>query len=313
MWFLLSIPFGVIVGAAMSYTKTSIVLSPSANRGTTSTGDLPLSALVPKPGKTTTAQRIVKLSNTMAQVWTDVTGISDPMPIQAKLLACAQAAAEHTGYGQGWEMVGNVASYQCGGKQQATSYYDCVPHKDSRPDPKGGPNIEYTTTFRSYKAGPGPDGKSRDGWTNGVFDFLRSITVRPFPALSQLLAGDLLGYCKKQYEQHYYEGFNLSKAGMEAYAPSIAYLVKSGVPVRRKSETQEIVAGRICFYAAAMARSLPEIAAALGLKDVPVKVPADLSQPWLAKFLASQGSVSGLDSDPIDCIRSKSALLSLQN
>lgn len=314
MWFLLSIPIGALVGSLMEYTKTGIVFSPSSRSvdGEVTSDDLPLATLTPKTGKPLDAQRIVKLSDTMAQVWTDVTGIKDPMPVQVKLLACAQAAAEHTGYGQGWNMVGNVGSYQCGGKQQPTSYYDCVPHEDSRPDPKGGPNIKYTTTFRSYKAGPGPDGKSRDAFANGVFDFLKSITMKPFPALDQLINGDLLGYCLRQYKQHYYEGFNLSSAGQEAYAKSIAYLMKLGVPVRRQSETPEIVAGRICFYAAAMARGLPEIASALGLKDVPVKVPADLAQPWSAKFIAKQGraGVSGIETV---CKRSEAALRFLQS
>jgi len=255
-----------------------------------------LAELTPKPGKPVTAQRIRSLGDLLDKVWPDLTNKPPPMPPPAKMIALAQAAAEGTGYGQGWEMTGNVGSYQCGGAQQATSFYDCVPHVDSRPQPDGSQK-QYTTTFRKYKDGPTPDGKSRSALEAGAWDFLRSIAVKPFPALDELLAGDLLGYARRQYGQHYFEGFNLSAAGQDAYKESIALLVKGGVPVRKSGETPEMVAGRIVFYAAAMARSLPEIAAGLGYDTVPVRVPADLVQPWKPAFQASAkpAGVAGVD------------------
>lgn len=295
IWLLVIPPIaGALIGIFFEMNETRIVFNSSVPT------DYPTIAKIePKPGKVITAERIRKLSSALDSVWTDVTGRPGPMPMSAKLVALAQASAEGTGFGQGWEMVGNVGSYQCSKNQpNGTSYYDCKPHKDSRPDPNGGPNIEYVTNFRSYKDGPGFDGKSRSGFDNGVADFLRSIAVKPFPAIDQLLAGDVLGYALRQYEQHYFEGFNLSQDGRRVYGLSIAYLVGHGVPVRRAGETKETVAGRIVFYAAAMARALPEIAAALGLSDVDALVAADLVQPWRGSYQASTNKgISGLTLD----------------
>ena len=240
-----------------------------------------------KAGNAQTAERIRQLGDLLDVVWSDVTGRAGPMPPQAKEVALAQAAAEMTSYGQGWEMVGNVGSYQCGGAQTGTAYYDCVPHADSRPDPAGGGNTTYTTTFRKYKAGQTPDGKDRSALEAGAWDFLESIAVKPFPAVDQLVAGDVLSYARKQYGQHYFEGFNLSQAGRDAYADSLARVLATDPPIRRAGETAEGVAGRIVFYAAAMARHLPEIAAALGAEQSRAVVPPDLAQPWLPSYQAS--------------------------
>jgi len=244
--------------------------------------------VLPKPGKPETAARIRDLAGNFDKVWTDVTKQPAPMPPPAKLIALAQAAAEQSGFGA--FLNGNVGSYQCplkkGQPAQSTAYYDCVEHEDSSPDARGGGNVTYKVPFRQYKDGTTPDGKSRTAKEAGAWDFLTSITVKPFPALPELLAGDLLGYARKQYGQHYYEGFNLSPEGMTAYAPTISKLIAGGVPVRKAGETPETVAGRIAFYAAAMARSLPELTAALGYDSAPVNVPADLLIPWKPSYQA---------------------------
>ena len=249
----------------------------------------PGAVILPRASDPRTTQRIQSLAALLDKVWPDVTGRPGPMPIAAKEIALAQAAAEGTGYGQGWSMVGNVGSYQCGGAQTGTGYYDCVPHTDSRPDPQGGPNKEYTTTFRSYKDGVTPDGKSRSALEAGAWDFLTSITVKPFPAIDEMLAGDLLGYARKQYGQHYFEGFNLSADGLAAYRASVDKLLAGGVPVRRQGETPERVAGRIVYYAAAMARNLPTIVAALGAPRASSRVASDLTIPWKNSYQARPG------------------------
>ncbi len=59
-----------------------------------------------------------------------------------------------------------------------------------------------------------------------------------------------------------------------------------------------MVAGRIVFYAASMARNLPEIAGALNLDSVPIKISSDLIQPWKPKFQASpqkKTTISGIE------------------
>lgn len=248
--------------------------------------------LYPKPGSAARAARIKVAADLFDRVWTAATGKAGPMPLPAKILALAQAAAEGTGFGQGWdgEMGGswNFGSYQAGSAQGGATWRR-VDHRDSRPAPGGGPNIEYTTPFRYYT-----DGEGRTAAENGALDFLRSITVKPFPALDALVLGDLLRYARTQYGNHYFEGFNLSPEGLAAYAPSVTRLVAGDVPpgpppVRRAGETPEGVAGRIAFYAASMTRSVPEIAAALGLptgEPVPVVAGADLAQPWKNSYQA---------------------------
>jgi len=249
--------------------------------------------MTPRAGNPTTANRIRSLATLLEKVWTDVTGKSGPVPPGAMELMLSQAAAEGTGYGQGWEMTGNVGSYQCSKGTTGTSYYDCIPHTDSRPNPDG-TQTTYTTNFRKYKDGTTPDGKARTALEAGAWDFLESIAVKPFPALDPIVAGDVLGYARKQYGQHYFEGFNLSPDGLAAYKDAVAAVVATNPPVRRKGETAEQVAGRIVFYAAAMARSLPEIAAALGHAKVEAKVFKGLEQKWQPKFQASaKAAVAG--------------------
>lgn len=260
----------------------------------------PRAVIYPKAGDPGRAARIRAAADLFDRVWTAASGKPGPMPLPAKLLALAQAAAEGTGFGQGWDgdMAGswNFGSYQAGQAQGGTTWRR-VDHKDSRPDPKGGPNLEYTTAFRYYT-----DGDGHTAAENGALDFLRSITVKPFPALDALTLGDLLRYCRKQYGNHYFEGFNLSPAGLAAYAPSVARLMAGDVlpgapPIRRTGETPEGVAGRIVFYASSMTRNIPEIAAALGLpaaEPVPVVAGADLVQPWRPAFQAKPGAVQAV-------------------
>lgn len=255
---------------AVSPPSTTLPAPPSAPASASG------AILQPKPGTPLRAQRIRELSDLFDKVWNDASGKPGPMPPVAKELALAHADAEHTSFGQGWDgdMKGsrNVASFQ--GKEP-TSYYRIVEHKDSRPMPDGSQK-EITTTFRYYIDGTTPDGKSRSAAEAGAWDFLHSITVKPFPAVEQLVAGDVLDYAKRQHDLGYYEGFNLSPEGIAAWKDSIDRLVASGVKLRRQGETPEQVAGRIALYASSMGRSLPEIAAALGEQTVQGRVPADL-------------------------------------
>lgn len=269
-----------LVAGGLALAGSGILLLMRA-KGSKMTGPKPkydAAQLVPTPGKAVTAQRIRALGDLLDAVWPDVTG-NGPMPPQAKEVALAQAAAEFTGYGQGWDgdMAGsnNVASYQCfEHQQQGTPYYKCVSHKDSKPTPQG--QKEFTTTFRYYTDGMTPDGKQRSAAEAGAWDFLQSIAIHPFPAPDELLSGDVLAYARKQYGQRYFGGFNLSSVGQAAYASTIAKLVKDGVPIRMAGETPEMVAGRIALYAGSMGRALPEIAAALGHDRVYASVPADV-------------------------------------
>ncbi len=264
------------------------------------------------PGKAEVAGRIRSLADRIEKVWPSVTGVSGPVPPGAMEVMLAQAAAEQTGYGQGWEMTGNVGSYQCSGTT-GTSFYDCAPHGDSRPTPSG--QVPIQAYFRKYKNGVTPDGVSRDALEAGAWDFVRSVTKSPFPALDEILSGDVLYYARRQFGNHYFEAFNLSPQGFEAYAPWPEKLVADGVPLFpakggrqigvsqpdgtwRPTGTNAIppglatpmmVAGRVVFYAAAMARSLPEIAAALGHTKVEARVARGLEQPWKSSFQASSG------------------------
>lgn len=279
---ILAFPLGLALGAAataLSRRSSSIPFLSSDGSGIEV---FEVARILPVPSNPQTMIKIFTFAGLLDKVWTDVTGKPGPMPIQAKEIVLAQAGAEGSGYGT--FMNGNAGSYQCGGTQQGTSYYDCIPHEDSRPDPNGGPNIKYTTTFRSYKDGTTPDGKSRSAREAGAYDFLRSITVKPFPAIDQLMSGDLLGYARQQLINHYFEGFNLSPEGRAAYKSSIDRVIAAGVPLRKKGETPEIVAGRIVFYASSMARSLPAIVAALGEKQATSRVPPDLTIRWDPKY-----------------------------
>jgi len=262
-----------------------------------STGNLPpMATLTPKPGSETTANRIRALGTLLQKVWSSVTGESGDMPDAALEIALAHAGAEGTGYGQGWdgEMVGsnNVGSYQ---GTSPTSWYKLVEHKDSTPQPDG-TSKEYTTPFRYYLDGLGPDGQQHTAAENGAIDFLTSITKRPFPALDELKSGSVLDYAARMAVLGYYEGFNpeSSQGGSvkdwrQRWALSVDYLVKEWATdlaqrVQRLAAvhhdaTVEQVAGRICLYARSMGLRLPEIAAALSHATVLAQVPDDLMTP----------------------------------
>jgi hypothetical protein len=271
---------GLGAAALLGYLYTRSRGAPASGAPAPAAPPYPPAQLVPKPGKAITAQRIKTLGDLLDKVWSDVTGRPGPMPKWAKEIALAQAAAEMTGYGQGWDgdMAGswNIASYQCGGNQQDTAYYRCVKHEDSRPNPEG-TQTKYVTTFRFYKDGVTPDGKSRSAAEAAAWDFLTSVwSSKRFDMSRGMEAGDVLTYTLDGYKHHYFEGFNLSEAGREAYKDTIGRLVTMGAPIRKAGETAEQVAGRIALYAGSMGRALPEIAQALGHEKVYATVPADV-------------------------------------
>jgi len=302
---------GVLLVRALVGKRGGSILSPAASPGAPAIEPTDYADIPAKAGTAQNAQRIRALADRFTKVWTDVTGKSGPVPPAAMELLLAHAGAERTGYGQGWEMTGNVGAYHCSGTT-GTSYYDCAPHEDSRPTPQG--QVKYTTYFRKYKNGVTPDGKSRDALEAGAWDFLRSVTVKPFPALDEILAGDILRYVRKQFGQHYFEAFNMTPDGLAAYAPWPGRLVAAGVPLFNAKGKQiavsqsdgtwramgsdpvpsdasppMMVAGRIVFYGASMARNLAEIAAALGHTKVEARVARGLEQPWQPRFQASSG------------------------
>jgi len=273
--------------------------------------------LRPAAGSASTAERVRALAGRIERVWEGAAGRRGPVPPGAMELLLAHAAAERTGFGQGWEATGNVGSYQCSTGSTGSSYYDCVPHGDSRPTASGG-QVPIQALFRRYKDGVTPDGVSRGALEAGAWDFVHSVTKAQFTALDEVLSGDVLRYARRQYGNHYFEGFNLSPAGLEAYAPWPSRLVADGVPlfsgrggppiagsrpdgtwrptgatpVPPGAPTPATVAGRVVFYAAAMARALPEIAAALGHPRVEARVARGLEQPWKPSFQAGGGKLA---------------------
>jgi hypothetical protein len=277
----------VLLGAAafavtfyLSRRKPSSAMSPASPTPGSAT-------LTAKPGNPATAARIRALAELLQKVAPDVIG--RPLSPAALEVALAQAAAEMTGYGQGWDgdMKGsfNVASYQCGGAQKDTSYYRCVVHQDSRPQADGTQKT-YTTGFRYYIDGATPDGKARPAPEAAAWDFLTSVTSpKRFDLGKELDSGDVLAYALGGYRHHYFEGFNLSAEGQAAYRATIDRLVQAGVSTKG-TETAPQVAGRIALYAGSMGRALPEIAAALGHDRVYATAPADV-MTFRPAFVAS--------------------------
>lgn len=333
LWFAVAVALVVVVVYRKLSEKTlpspGADQSPAPSPGSPPPPSAPLAELTPKAGKPFTAQRIRNLSALIDKVWSDASGKSGSIPPAAREIALAQAAAEFTGFGQGWDgdmkdsgnvalasLLGGIAdldniaalplgahawavidvfgSYDALGGlawieglagyqgTEPTSYYRLVEHVDSKPMPDGSQK-QYVTKFRFYIDGTTPDGKSRPAAEAGAWDFIHAITVKPFPAVEELLAGNVLWYAWMQHKNGYYEGFNLSPEGQAAWADSIAALVKRGVWLKKKGtrvllsgdEAQQ-VAGRIALYASSMGRSLPEIAAALGQDKVNASVPKDL-------------------------------------
>ncbi len=283
------------IEATTSSLASSVV--DTASSVTSSTGTLPpMAILQPKPGTETTAKRIRTLGDLLTTVWPTVTGEPGDIPSAALEMALAHAGAEGTGYGQGWDgdMAGsnNVGSYQ---GSTETSWYKIVNHKDSTPQ-SDGTSKEYTTGFRYYLDGVGPDGQPHTAAENAAIDFLTSITKKPFPALAQLKSGSVLDYAAQMATLGYFEGFNPeSPMGggvkdwrtrwalsvdyvLNAWASQVAARVKRLAAVHHDA-TAEQLAGRICLYARSMGLRLPEIAAALSHAQVLAQVPADLVAP----------------------------------
>ena len=247
----------------------------------------PVAQLVPVAGNPATAQRIRVLRDRIARVWPDASGHPGPVSPAAMENMLAQAGAEGTGYGQGWsgDMAGsnNVGSYQVGSAPRQTSYYHSVDHVDHKPN-----GTEYTTAFRYYHAGKTPDGKDRDAGDAGAWDFVHSITVKPFRAIEAIESGAVLEYVFRQGVNGYFDGWDpdIAMGGnvkdyLTRWAASIAWLIARdpAAMARRAAKvraTPERVAGRMCVYAKAMGKSLPGIAQALGQERVFAILPADL-------------------------------------
>lgn len=238
---------------------------------------------MPKQGSS--APRIVALADLLRQVWPEVTGLGD-IPAGALEIALAQAGAEGTSYGQGWDgdmaRSWNVGSYQCPKGATEGPTYRCVKHRDSRTNADGS-STEYITGFRFYVPAEG-----RSAAQNGARDYLTSITVRPFPALAQLQSGSVLDFAARIGTLGYYEGFNPeSPMGgritdwRSRWSTSLGYLADTYQgELRSRAErvkaTPEQVAGRICLYARSMGKRLPEIVAALGHAEASAYVPEDV-------------------------------------
>jgi hypothetical protein len=245
--------------------------------------DLPAATLTPRAGNPATAQRVRDLDRLLVAAWPKVTGLSTPMPDAARVLADAQAVAEGCLAWGGH----NPGCYQCNPPAQGGEHYTCAVHTDTRPDPKnpGGPSIPYETGFRQY-----------DSPEAGAEDFLRSITVKPFPALAELRAGSALDFARALGLAGYFEGFDPdSKNGGSVldwetrWAPSLAYLARRGGLEKRAAKaktTPERVAGRIAVYARGIGERAREVAAALGMSTVPVTLPADLAGQTQPKAVA---------------------------
>jgi hypothetical protein len=170
-----------------------------------------------------------------------------------------------------------------------------VDHTDTTPLANG-TSKTYTTHFRFYVDGVGPDGHPHTAEENAAIDFLTAITKHPFPALEQLKSGSVLDYAAKMATLGYFEGFNPEspqggsvKDWRPRWSLSIDYLlnrwsheldarVKRLAAVKHNA-TREQLAGRIALYARSMGLRLPEIAAALSHAKVLASVPAELMAP----------------------------------
>jgi hypothetical protein len=259
---------------------------------------------VPKPGTDKNADRIRHLAELLRAVWTATTGETGDMPEGALEIALAHAGAEGTGYGQGWDgaMAGswNIGSYQ---GSRPTTFYRLVDHTDTTPLANG-TSKTYTTHFRFYLDGVGPDGQPHAAEENAAIDFLTSITKKPFPALEQLKSGSVLDYAAKMGTLGYFEGFNPEspqggsvKDWRQRWSLSVDYLLNAWsqqldarvarLAAVKHNATKEQVAGRIALYARSMGARLPEIAAALSHAQVLARVPAELMAPTKGPLPAS--------------------------
>ncbi len=275
---------GFVLGGGLALARGSVAGQRLVER--VSPPPYPLAVLAPAPGNPQTEQRIRALADRIRRVWPDLTS-AELTPAALEVLL-AQAGGEGTGYGQGWggDMAGsnNVGSYQVGSGPRDTSYFRGVDHVDHKPD-----GTPYTTPFRYYINGTTPDGKSRDAGDAGAWDFVRSVVVKPFPALPAILSGSVLNYAFDQGVNGYFEGFDPEtpmggnvKDWQTRWADSIRYLLaKNPTALARRAAkvkaTPERVAGRMAFYARGMGHHLPVIAHALGHERVYATLPKDLS------------------------------------
>jgi hypothetical protein len=238
------------------------------------------------------------------------------VPQQALEIALAQAGHEGR-WGAGWsgDMAGsnNMGGYQCGGDKGGV-YFKCVEHTDSRPNADG-TQTPYKVTFRYYIDGTTPDGKSRSAKEAAVWDFLNSITSsKRFDLSEPLRSGDILEYARQGYNHHYFESFNLTQAGTDAWAGSIGEILRRGVylfhagkkiatsqpdgswltepgqTIPAGSPSAVMAAGRVALYAHTLADYLPDILAALGTASLTAFVPAELLT-FRSNFVA-QGPVN---------------------
>jgi len=270
-------------GALGVFLVRALVRKPGASSSRFFFGEsLPMASLTPHAGPPKTAGRIRDLAARFQKIWPDVVPSEPLTPRMLEVLLAQAGGAEFTSYGKGWDGVmsgsENVGAYQCSAfNQTGTSYYSCVARKDSMPMPDG-TQKEFDTTFRFYKDGVTPDGKSRSAADAAAWDYLSSVT-KVFPALAEIKSGSVLDYARRQGINGYFGGFSATVAEQKAYAPSIRFLLeKGGLEARaaRVHASQEQIAGRIVKYAKAMGRVLPEIAAALGYERVHATLPRDL-------------------------------------
>jgi hypothetical protein len=256
--------------------------------------------ITPRTKDATRPPKIQALAARIKALWPSMPGVSGEISPAALEILLAHAGHETRWGGWTGDMAGseNLGAYQCGGKQESTGYYKCVNHVDSRPNPDG-TQTQYTTTYRYYTGGPTPDGVNRSAADGAAWDFLNSIvSPQKFNMAAALATGDVLEYVRLGYNHHYFESFNLTKAGLDAYAGSIAELVRRGVDIHRKGETPEMVAGRIALYAHTIADYLPDVMAALGETTLAAFVPADVVG-FKPTYVAASVTAPGVQSAPV--------------
>jgi len=260
---------------------------------------LPRAVITPKVTDQARPARIKSVGDSLRAIWPDMVG--GEMPPQALEIALAQAGHEgRWGYGWGEDMKGshNLGGYQCGGAS-GSPYFTCVDHHDSRPNADG-TQTSYAVKFRFYKDGVTPDGKSRSAADAAAWDFLNSITSpQKFDLSGPLKSGDVLEYARQGYNHHYFESFNLTQAGTDAYANVIGELLKRGVYLYKSgkklatsqadgtwkaepgatippgSPSAVMVAGRVALYVHTLADYMPDVLAALGSTNGAANVPAE--------------------------------------
>ena len=183
------------------------------------------------------------------------------------------SVGRHEGsYGSGWARACKGAGVGSNnwGAIQSHKYEEGVDHSadsflcvDSRPDPKGGPNIEYKVWF--WKE-PTPE--------KGAARLVKTIGKRPLQFLADN-GNSITAFALGMYHNRYFEEVNLTPKQKADYAEIISAVNKLGLPTAARAGDSDVLrAGRVAAYAFKLNRNADIIAKSTGKARATTLLPA---------------------------------------